>query len=243
MNSDGQAQRWLTRGSSASWSPDGTRIAFHASASGTGRPVNGSPGAATSDSDIFVATVADLLDGGTGRTNLTHSPLAVDADADWSPDGTRIAFTSHPKHADPTLDPPNPPDNEIYVVNADGTGLQRLTANDIAEAAPDWSPDGTQLAFMCRPDPAKPMQICVMNADGTGRRQLTTNAAFHGTPVWSPDGKQILFSSQPGGPGTHQQLYVMNADGTGQTQLTNTNPAVNEGLNLAGSWGLLRLTG
>src|SRR5262249_12515748 len=99
---------------------------------------------------------------------------------------------------------------------------------------------------MCLPDPLKPMlmQICVMNADPTNpnRRQLTFNPAFHGTPVWSPDGKQPLYSSQPGGPGTLQQLYVMNADGTGQTQLSNPNPAVNEGRNLLGSWGVLRVT-
>jgi len=154
----------------------------HASASGTGPPLNDVPGAASTDSDIFVARVGDLLDHGTGRTNLTNSPDDVDYD-------------------------------------------------------PDWSPDGTRLAFMCRPDPLKQMAICVMNADGTGRKQLTDGLVFDATPVWSPDGRRILFGRQVAGPGT-QQLFVMNADGTGlPTQLT-----APPGVNLSASWGVLRVT-
>ena len=67
MDADGANQTLLTRGSSATWSPDGKDIAFHASASyytsggnDTGEPIAGGPGAATTDSDIFVANVDDL---------------------------------------------------------------------------------------------------------------------------------------------------------------------------------------
>jgi len=63
MNSDGTEQTRLTSGSSASWSPDGKNITFHASASGNGTPIRTDPGSATSDSDIFVANVDDLLAG------------------------------------------------------------------------------------------------------------------------------------------------------------------------------------
>src|SRR6185503_14090290 len=61
MNADGTDQRALVRGSSASWSPDGRQIAFHASASGTGHPISANPGSATSDSDIFIAHIDALL--------------------------------------------------------------------------------------------------------------------------------------------------------------------------------------
>jgi Tol biopolymer transport system component len=237
MKSDGTEQRRLTRGSSASWSPDGKRLAFHASASGTGLPVPTTPpnvpGVPTTDSDIFVAKVGDLLDHGTGRTNLTNSPEYLDYDADWSPDGNRIAFVRRPKN-DLSTDP-NPPSTELYVINADGTGLKQLTSNSGGTAAPDWSPDGKRIAFMCREVPTGVIEICVMNADGTGREQLTRNSVFEGTPIWSPDGTKILFSRQLG-QGAGQELFVMNADGTGVTQLTNT-----PGANFLASWGVLRV--
>jgi TolB protein len=206
---------------------------------------------ATTDSDLFVANVDDLLDHGTGRTNLTNSPDSVDYDPDWSPDGTRIAFVRHPKRVEPIrLQPPNPPDAELYVINADGTNMKQLTFNTdegIAEAAPDWSPDGTRLAFMCKP-PNRVAEICVMNvnADGTvtDRRQLTDNAVLDATPIWSPDGRKILFArdtvvpeTQP--PQVTPQLFVMNADGTGVTQLT----AAAADRNFLASWGVLRVTG
>ncbi len=229
MNTDGSEQTLLIRGSSATWSPDSKNIAFHASASGTGKPIKPDPGAATEDSDIFVANVDDVLEHGAGRKNLTNSPEAIDDDADWSPDGERIAFTSHPV----TDDPINSVHAEIYVINADGTGdPMRLTNNEEEERAPSWSPDGTRIIFMCRRG-GSDFEICVMNANGMDQVQLTDNAVLDATPTWSPDGQQIVFHRPVAG---RFQLWLMNADGTDQVQLTNT-----PGLNLFANWGELRV--
>ncbi len=229
MSANGTEQTWLLRGSSASWSPDGKNIVFHASASGTGLPIKPDPGAATWDSDIFVANVDDVLEHGAGRTNLTNSPEAIDDDPDWSPDGAKIVFTSHAV----TDNQLNSITAEIYVINADGTGEPvRLTNNAEEERAPAWSPDGTHIVFMCRRG-GSDFEICVTKADGTEQVQLTDNTVLDATPTWSPDGGQIVFHRPVAG---RFQLWLMNADGTGQVQLTDT-----PGLNLFANWGEVRV--
>ena len=93
MDADGSEQTWLVRGGSPTWAPDSKQIAFHRSASGTGLPILPFPGAATSDSDIFVANVDDLLAGSEQPRNITANPDKVDDDPDWSADGQKIAFS------------------------------------------------------------------------------------------------------------------------------------------------------
>src|ERR1051325_10274309 len=98
-------------------------------------------------------------------------------------------------------------DFDIYIMNADGSGVTQLTKNTVNEFDPIWSPDGKQIAF------GRCLDVCdavVINADGSGERVL-----FHdGFPrAWSPDGTRMAFS-------TNGEVYVMNADGTGVTQLT-----------------------
>jgi TolB protein len=234
MKADGSEQMFLTRGSSATWSPKGKNIAFHASASGLGLPTRPDPGAATSDSDIFIVNVDELLDGVAAPMNLTNNPEAIDDDPDWSPDGRRIVFTSHPV----TDDPIRSNQAEIYMINVDGTGLTRLTFNAEEERGPSWSPDGSRIVYMCRiGGGAAVFEICDMKADGSDRRQLTNNTVLDATPSFSPDGQQILFhrTVAPGTPGV-QQLWLMNADGTGQAQLTNP-----PGVNTLANWGVVRV--
>jgi Tol biopolymer transport system component len=108
--------------------------------------------------------------------------------------------------------------DEIYVMNADGSGQTRLTNNSFDDLDPAWSPDGRQLAFISEQD-GTDGDVWVMNSDGSGARQLTFNNLGEFSVDWSPDGRQIVFS-QSNPPG--DDLFVINADGTGLRQLTFT---------------------
>ena len=81
---------------------------------------------------------------------------------------------------------------EIYSMNADGTGQTRLTTNSAADTDPSYSPDGTKIVFTSTRDGNE--EIYVMNADGTGQRRLTEHTANDNDPAWSPDGAQIAAS-------------------------------------------------
>ena len=238
MNVNGTGQKPLVRGSSATWSPDSKRIAFHASASGTGKPIlSPRPGAATTDSDIFILNVDDFLKRGRRPKNITNNPSAVDDDPDWSPVGRKIVFTSHEVTDNKADDHPTA---EIYVTDADGKEKpKRLTNNTEEERAPAWSPDGKRILFMCRKGSAvegrviPTFELCVMNADGTGLRRLTSIGRYL-APQWSPDGLQIVFHKAVGGSGRFQ-LFLINADGTGERQLTSP-----PGMNGFPNWGEVR---
>lgn len=152
----------------------------------------------------------------TGMTlRLTDHPAYDDSPA-ISPDGNRIVFLS--ARNDPN---PSPPDllYDIYVINADGTGLQQLSNTSAAEDHPAWSPDGQSILFDADYDGDGYYEIYSMPVDGGTPRRLTNNRANDQFADWSPDGSRITFASDRNG---NWDILTMNVDGTGEVQLTSS---------------------
>ena len=105
---------------------------------------------------------------------------------------------------------------DIWSVNANGTGLIRLTDSPWAEFDPTLSPDGRSIVF--RAEPKDYPELWVMNADGSGQRRLTSDGGF---PTWSSDGSMIAYAPA-GGPSGMSWIAIMNADGSHQRRLPHT---------------------
>lgn len=112
--------------------------------------------------------------------------------------------------------------NEIYVMNGDGSELINLTNDPSDDDLPAWSPDGTRVVFCTRRDGN--YEIYVMNADGSDQTNLSANPSGECASSWSPEGTEIAFGSERDG---NAEIYVMNADGSDQTPLTD-NPAFDD---------------
>ena len=129
---------------------------------------------------------------------------------------TRIAFMSTRSERN----------GEIFVMNADGKRVRRLTEHPQYDAVPAWSPDGQKITFVSFRDlkqiPERGVirgEIYVMNADGTNPINLTRSVEkAERVSTWSPDGKQIALTSDRDG---NTEVYVMNADGANPINLTN----------------------
>lgn len=128
------------------WSPDGEHITFTSHRDGT--------------SDIWTVAVD-----GSDLRNLTAEDYSLDSNSTWSPDGDRIAFGSDRGSSSQS-------GGDIYVMNADGRDVRRITFDDSAYA-PAWSPDDCGIAF--NSGVSGTSQIYVMESDGSHIRQLTTS--------------------------------------------------------------------
>ena len=104
---------------------------------------------------------------------------------------------------------------EIYIMNADGSGQTRLTFNNFRDVCPSISPDGRKIVFSSNRD--GDYEIYIMNCDGSNQQRLTTSVGFDLHPDWSPDESKIAFFSERDG---NYEIYVMDANGSNQTRLT-----------------------
>lgn len=212
--------RPVTRDGRPAWSPDTTHIAFDVEQDGRrdifvmnadGTDVTAvansesadesSPAYSTDGRIAYDAEVDGNRDiytinaNGSHKVRLTENP-AEDQSPSWSPDG-RIVFVS---------DRDSRPAFDLYVMNADGSGVERLTSSGV-NGVPRFSPDGTRIAFHSGRD------IYVLDLATRQLHQLTTEAGGGDglCPTWSPNGRRIAFMSARNG---RMQIFVMNADGS-----------------------------
>jgi Tol biopolymer transport system component len=202
MNADGTRQRDLTNNPhsdySPAWSPDGRTIAF--ATDRRGRP-----------NDLW------LMDADEGNQRPLVEQRGIDEYPTWSQDGSQLTFGC-------TLGKilaSRVGDFEVCVVNADGTGLRRITDARGISAAAGWSPDGS-LIFLGSNRDQNPGDVTtcgdifVIHPDGTGLRKLTDGSQTYCLTSVSSDG-HIFFSSDRRDHEGESDLWVMNADGTRAT--------------------------
>ncbi len=119
------------------------------------------------------------------------------------------------------------PPGEIYVMNADGSGLKNLTNHEARDIQPTWSRNGQQIVFTSNREhlgvgPFPKQELYIMNADGSDvRRVIETTGLLEFNPHMSPNGQKIAFTRAVAPPpGFGLRNYVVNIDGSGLTNLT-----------------------
>ena len=137
---------------------------------------------------------------GGNQVRLTRSD-AQDYEPEWSPDGTRIAWT---RYASASFGP-----SDVWVMDPDGTDQHNLTNHQGDVTGASWSPEGNRIAY------AWNKHIWIIGADGSGDHDISPADGFDYQPTWSPDGSRIAFISG-------SDAWMMNADGSNRLQITAT---------------------
>ncbi len=188
MNADGSSPKNVSAqakhdDSDPVWSPDGKQILFHTSR-------------LDSQTEARLGEIWLVGVDGTNEKDLSSRRAQDDSRGVWSPDGSRIVFSSSSAAG-----------SAIWIMDANGNDPIQLTPANSQDAGPVWAPDGTWIAFVRG---YKNSAIWRMNADGTNPRQLASVSSLTPGLAWSPDGQALAFISAPSG---FSEVYVMQADG------------------------------
>jgi TolB protein len=129
----------------------------------------------------------------------------------FSPDGSKIAFTSFGRGGVTTA---------IWVMNADGSGLHRISAASRLAGMVDWSPDGSRILYCPCFTGLINQELWTISPDGTDPVQLTDPFPKHDDSggTYSPRGGKIVFERDVANY-SRSSIYIMNADGAGQHQI------------------------
>src|SRR5262249_55954018 len=161
------------------------------------------------------------LNGGHSK-NLTRT-RGYDAEGSWSPDGSLIVFASNRRAYSDELtseeqksfarDPSTLVD--IYIMNADGSHVRRLTNTLGYDGGPFFSADGKKICWRQFSEDGKTAEIWIMNADGSEKRQLTHLGAMSWAPYFHPSGEYVIFATNLQGFGNFE-LYLIDTMGKSQ---------------------------
>jgi Tol biopolymer transport system component len=147
---------------------------------------------------------------GQNKMQLTNTPRQEEVPA-WTADG-RIVYCGQ---AAEDLD-----NWDIYLMNADGSGLQRLTSSPTFDCWPSPAPSGNRLAFTTVRDNVA--EIVTMKLDGTAKQEVSTGVDTNCVQSdWSPSGNDLVFACD-GEAGTRRDVWMAHHNGTGLRRLTST---------------------
>lgn len=247
MDWDGGNPKQMTRLRSLSInpavSPDGSRLAFTSYARGTPRimmmdtltgrmlnfynqeaSLNATPNftpdgkqiyyasTAAGPAQIFIANVD-----GQGFRRISHRD-SIEMEPKVNPKNSNLLLFVSGAH------------EQVYQMNADGTGVQMVTNGEGEASNPAWNPDGQHFAFAWTRGYARgDFNVFIMDFGSRQYVQLTHSEGRNENPVWAPDGRHLVFASTRTG---KSQIYTMLADGSQLKQLTK------DGENSTPVWGV-----